>query len=339
MGGSTFAVSLPKHWVETVGLAVGGELVLHPRADGSLLLIPRRDAPVPTRIQNVDVSSNDHEEILRSIIALYVAGNDVIILHAGANSSPDAIRVAAQEACRRLLGLQVVDESTGSLTLQDLADPQDLEVRKAVRMMQLHAHRMLNASRRLIERPDDATAQIELDGSETELDRLHLLLVKQHNRFLTDLNFGERAGIPPGEALGYLLVALYLERIGDYAQRVAQAAPDLVRLRDTAGLNHILAAADIARKCVEDAGSAFQKKDAALANATIRLAASLGHLARTAPEDFARSLRRPGGPPTCELCFGLNDTFEFLERIGLYAKSIAEVALNHAYATPPKDKP
>lgn len=329
-GGTTYAISLPKTWVEGCGLKAGDEMMLEPRPDGSLVLVAPRRVSLKEPERTLDVDGQAPEEILRGIIGLYLNGFSTASLRYGPRSAQVAQRGVA-EACTRLHGLQVVDEAPGRITLQDLSDPRDFNMEKGLRRMHLLAHQMLSIAGR---RPLDADALADIQRHEAELDRLHTLLLKQHNVLLRRGDLGPGAAIPASDALAHMFVAQFLERVGDYARRIAlQLTGDLqVSPALHARVSQRL---DEARRLIDDAYKAFLHRDVGLANAVIaRTSRTAQHLDTPTFIDIAP----PGAAPvtvTAERCGGCIATFIVLEdanRVLLYAKSISEIAINRALA-------
>lgn len=325
IGGATFAVSLPKHWAETVHLRPGDEMQLRLQPDGSVLLIPRRDPGPPQPPRVLETRGLLPEELLRALIGLYLAGEErIAVKHAGPLTAE--LRRAVDEACDRLRGLQVMEETAQGLVLQDLSDTEDLNVHKVLRLMHLNAHRMLLDAERAFG-GGAAEALAAMERKEAELDRLLMLLLKQHTLLLRSRRFGAETGVGAEESVGYVLVAQALERVGDYATRIAGAvAAAGSRSADCPVAGKVREVLRDAAVLLEDATSAFERRDLVLANKVIARAA--------AASDAARNLAlhlRPSPGVTVECYTVLLAT----ERIALYAKGIGEAAINRAMLAPP----
>jgi len=82
-GGASYTVSLPKDWVKEQGLKVGDVVAVMPRSDSSLTLVPHDKIPAgQNRGSEIVVSplkEQDKEQILRTVLAQYLAGYDVIL--------------------------------------------------------------------------------------------------------------------------------------------------------------------------------------------------------------------------------------------------------------------
>src|SRR6266571_1168183 len=106
-GGASYTVSLPKNWVKEQGLKVGDVVAVMPRSDSSLTLIPHEKIPAgKNRGAEVTVSppkEQDREQILRTILAQYLAGYDIIRVRFPATARPD-LRTYLRDAADSLKG-------------------------------------------------------------------------------------------------------------------------------------------------------------------------------------------------------------------------------------------
>lgn len=89
-GRGSYIISLPKEWVQDVGLKKGSEIDFNVQSDSSLTLVPRKlkekyeehkGSKLKEYYINVDVSEEDLQSTLRMIKALYVISADVIRVH------------------------------------------------------------------------------------------------------------------------------------------------------------------------------------------------------------------------------------------------------------------
>lgn len=335
-GGTTFAVSLPKTWIEGLGLQPGDDVLVEPRPDGTLTVRAashRQPPPLRTREVKVETPAADH--VLRAVIGLYVSGFDSAALTYAPPYATGA-KQGVSEACERLHGLQVVDETPSRLVVQDLADPGDFSMDKGLRRMQLLVLQLLSNAHRIAGGDSEKDVLLRESGRyESELDRLLILLLKQHNLLVQRGEFRPSNAVGACESLWFMFIAQFLERVGDYAMRVThschfiteQPHPEVMRrLQDGLGQT---------RAMVEDAIKAFNGKDARLANQVIeratRFAPTMGS------SDMFDAFTAPRSQPqvnSCHRCIRFFGVLESVERIALYAKSIAEVAINRCMSEP-----
>lgn len=333
-GGTTYAVSLPKPWIEKQGLSAGDEVVVEARLDGTLIVHARKGQPSGGKARMIEVGQADSSQVLRTVIGLYVAGFDTATLHYP-SSARSAVRGGVADACERLHGVQVVEEQPSLVVIQDLADASDFNMDKGIRRMHLLVLQIMSNACAIIASGADSDHTLrDTLRHESELDRLLILLMKQHNVLLQESRFGAATGVAPGESLSFMFVAQFLERIGDYAIRISQSCQVLaqepsapVSVRVGAGLSE-------ARDLVDAAVRAFHARDVALANDVIARVAAFSPSSGTS--DMFDVFTSPRSQPqlhSCVRCIKFFSLIESIERISLYAKSIAETAINRAMAS------
>src|SRR3989449_11158306 len=92
-GGASYTVSLPKDWVREQGLKAGEVVAVLPRADSSLTLGPHEKIPATqgkgAEIAVTPTKDQDREQILRTVVAQYLAGYNMIRIRFPTTLRPD----------------------------------------------------------------------------------------------------------------------------------------------------------------------------------------------------------------------------------------------------------
>lgn len=319
--GSTYTVSIPKQWVERLGIGKGTPVSLQLLGDRSIMLSPPLARPPPKLEYELYPSSADGEEVFREIGAAYVAGFRTIRIRF-AEEQAQAVHRTVLNVCERIRGLEIAETAAGSILLRDFLDPLEFNARQGLKRMQAEVRAMLEISRRLMLSEEEAPDIGILHRHGKELESLKLILLKQHNLMMRDFRIAPKVGIPMEEALNYLLVAQHLGRIGGFALQIGENRGFTPDFEGTELSPQIQEACALAVRAIDGAMSAFFKRDTRLAHDTIRLYMELQQIRKTAPLDLALS--------PAELC--RIHVFIFFERIGFYARSIAEVAINQSIA-------
>src|SRR6266705_3569956 len=114
-GGASYTVSLPKGWVKEQGLKVGDVVAVMPRSDSSLALVPHDKVPSGqnkgAEVTIAPQKEQDKEQILRTVLAQYLAGYDVIKVRFPPTAKPD-LRTYLRESARRMfVGSEIIEES------------------------------------------------------------------------------------------------------------------------------------------------------------------------------------------------------------------------------------
>ncbi|MCI4330814.1 MAG: phosphate uptake regulator PhoU [Thermoplasmata archaeon] len=218
-GGSTYVVSLPKRWVTNAGLKAGDTLFLETPADGAVVVRHHVvDKPAVRRKVFHEKGEEAREHLLRKLIGAYVSGFGLIEVRFPSERGPFVRRVA-REFCRLVIGPEVIEESRGSLVIQDLSDATELSAEKCLRRMHLTVRAMLEDAILALKTSTSALAH-DVAQRDQDVDRLYWMVAKQYHLTQTSSNAGaDRSAYLAGHS--YRLVAKLLERIGDHAERIA----------------------------------------------------------------------------------------------------------------------
>ncbi|RZN71735.1 MAG: phosphate uptake regulator PhoU [Candidatus Methanolliviera hydrocarbonicum] len=219
-GGSTHIISLPIEWVKKMGISRGDEVRLVFRADDTVLIGGKEGKEISKAVIGVSPEETI-EEVYRSLIAHYLAGNDLIELSFKEEITKDNKKWMKNAVRKRLMGLEVVGESGTEMVFRSFINYEDFplsEVLKSicdiVESMQGDAIAALRDGNMLL-----AEDVIQRDN---EVDRFYLLAVRQLKAAIDSPDIGKRIGITqPKAALGYRIVVKSMERIGDHMKKVA----------------------------------------------------------------------------------------------------------------------
>ncbi|WP_128477209.1 phosphate signaling complex PhoU family protein [Halorussus pelagicus] len=224
VGGSSFTVSLPKDWATDHGLEAGNEVFLYPHEDGTLILRTCErgggdDAP------SVSVGDLSSDTLPWVVGALYVAGETRFALRTDGRFT-SAERRAMTAAGNDLVGLEVADESTDSVTFRSMPRSQRLSLGQTVlnlRYVALSMHR--SATSALLDADADRASEV-LDQS-ADVDRQFALVSRCVERRISLPRGPSRPDVDRRTALDYFAIARELDGIASCAERIATVASEL----------------------------------------------------------------------------------------------------------------
>lgn len=323
-GGTTLIVSLPKSWVNKVNLRAGDEVTLKPQSDGSLS-IRTRHSPDISLNKSILIEGKDGDNLMREIIAAYIAGYTSIELKASKILSKQ--RDTVRKTLNMLIGPEIIEETIDKIVLQDILNPAELSVKKSIHRMHMITMAMHeNAIRALREKDFDlAKDVIERD---TEVDKLFLLVSKQFRMVMRDISIADKFGMSMEEHLDMQLVSHQLERIGDHAVKICgQVIMIGDKEVDGGTLKSIEEVSLVSIKAVEGAVDALFKRNIDVANVTFALRNELTKRLVGIEEEVIGL--------NSEVSLPLGIILDSIDRTCDYGCNIAEIAINSAVAEMP----
>ncbi|MFB6188848.1 MAG: PhoU domain-containing protein [Halapricum sp.] len=221
-GGSTYTVSLPKDWATDNDVSAGSIVEFHTE-DDFLLLAPRDEQGRSEGVLDVTGLEEDHE-LTRAVMTMYVSGFDIITLEATRITA--AQRRVVRNATQGLVGLEVIEETSDRVVLQDLLDSSELSVHNAITRMRLVSLTMLaDAVEALVENDDDLAQDVmERDD---DVDRLWYMVSRVFRTVLRNPTAASDIGFPRETVFDYQSAARQLERIADHATKIARLAVEV----------------------------------------------------------------------------------------------------------------
>ncbi|MEM1545059.1 MAG: phosphate uptake regulator PhoU [Candidatus Methanomethylicia archaeon] len=321
-GGATYIISLPKEWIRRHELSKGASIGIYEQADGSLILRPLTfNLKQNNKVMNLKIISENEEVTLRSIIAAYISGYDVINILS--NKIPLNFRRKIKEVItRKLTGVEVIEDSSTKITLQVLSHYASFPLRRVIdRMGALTSCMYDDISRALTERDRDLLRDIiERDD---DVDRLYFLSIRQLTAAIREPNILSSLEIKDlRECLEYRVIVRHIERAADHATIASTNLYEILDLIDK----------DIVSKLIEmenEACKSFRNSIYSIVNTSSKranIALSLRGLVRDYEVDLIEKILTETS--NVKVVAYLRLTIESLRRLAEYAAGIAEILLD-----------
>lgn len=227
VGRSTYVISLPSSWVRATGITPKSEVSLEVLPDMSLrLFVPGKQVISKSTQYVVLVGSNySVDDIVREVIGGYVAGVASIKI-SFKDLSPDVIERVKYVLRNKLMGFEVVDEDSYSVTFQVVVDPNIADLRMIMERASRLTYGMhldiISYARGELKRD-----VLEAMGSRDDLvDKLYLLALRLLTTVLSDPRELSRRGLNYPEVPYILMFLKNVERIADHAVAIASIVRD-----------------------------------------------------------------------------------------------------------------
>jgi len=314
-GGSTYFVTLPKEWAESVGIKPGSLVTLTPSESGTLLLVPESLSLVNRC--TIDLEDWDFDRFQREIISRYIVGYDVIEIRRR-RIRPEQRRMM-REIAQGLVGLEIFDETHETVILQAMVNVRDFSVERTLARVFDITNAMANdaVAAFCAHEVELARDVLERDG---DIDRLVLLVARQFSLLLRDLLLEEDVGHSKLGFLHYYTVSSQLERVADHASKISEATLALPTAVQKPVAKEIEQRARDALAVLGRAVQAFENRALDLANQVLQEKKETEQLFQVTRRTAAE--KQPVAAPSISI------VIDSLLRIREYAFNIAESALD-----------
>ena len=212
----TYLISLPKKWVTKRRLKRGDIVHVIERSDGSLILAPQVETTSELTESIIPLEQN----IRRRILSSYLLGFDKIKVTSKKRLTPEE-RENVKKIVRRLVGVEIVEESASEIVLQALIAPTGVQIDQTFRRIYLLANKMHKDSLEAFFDNDIELAQNVIDRDD-EVDRFYFLVVRSLRAVIQNPSLAARINVTPVECLDYRVLAKSLESLADRAVEIAE---------------------------------------------------------------------------------------------------------------------
>jgi phosphate uptake regulator len=338
-GRKSYIISLPKDWVENLGLEKGNEIAFKMLEDSSLILTPRKVLEGKKEKNErkeywIYVDPHDSPESLcRKITSLYVISADIIHINfKDANTSSEYKNAIHELIKNDLLGSEIIEETDRGITIHILINHPEFPVEKAIRRMAVLA---LYANKEAVSnlgKINNETIKSIVDAC-NDVNRLSLYVTRQL-KFGLERNLYKEWGFRTAkEFLGYRIVVNDIKSIADNAISIVNNLMTLKKLFETETLflkepideevySQLLEFNNMTHQLLEESLKALFKRDYEHADRVISDIKSI----RAKENDLTVLISSKKMDPIFSSLFSL--ILDNSRRVADYSRNIAEVTLN-----------
>jgi len=322
-GGSSFIVTLPKDWAESVGLKKNDSLRLSPQQDGSIIITTADSDPSSTYVtKTMNVSGlTDPDLIFRMLVGAYMSGFSLIEIVSSSRLSNTVLDVVGKMT-QMAIGLEIIEEYDHKIVLKDLVDPSEMKMSKSLERMRVLVRNMLTDVSSVLKN-DDPSSINDIITRDNDVDRLGWLITRQTNMFQRDIGLLKKIGMDHSEITSNYTIGRIIERIGDHTVVIAGNSgriigdPEFKELRDETS-EFCDAVISIFMKSL----STVNSNDPKLASDCVNECRELG--------ESIKGLNRHALEKGYDITLSVTVMAGSLRRVCEYSMDIAELAINAA---------
>lgn len=308
-GGSTYIVSLPSKWVKEANITKGSEILIEDTQ--GILTLTHTGSKQRENSKVLNVSGKPNEEYFQRILtSLYISGFDTLTVKSSSYLDSDTVG-AISRFSRLVMGVEIFDQSSKSIILQNVLDSKSFPLSNAVRRMSLNVRTMIEDTISGI-KDSDADLLDSVVGRDDDVDRYQLYVYRE-------VQGGEN---DQENSVFYLIFSRILERIADHAVNICRIwkGRDGIRQEESSQLVHFLSEAG---RMYNDAVDAFYARRFEILDSIIGKKPNVV----AGKSEILKSVTGEGSAYT------LIPASEEVVRIGLYATDIAELAMDMIVAS------
>jgi len=228
-GGSTHVISIPIEWIKKMKLNRGDEVNLVLKDDNTILIGNIEKKGVTESKIELNREELIVDNIYRMVLAYYLAGNDVIRIVFEKEITNDNKKILKDKIREQLMGLEIVEESSKEMVLRCFITHEDFPLDKAINGLKDMTESMFSDMIHSLNERKTRFAE-DIIQRDNEINRFHILIVRQLKEALDLPEIGEKVGISKiKNILEYRVIIKSIERICDHIKNIAK---NLILLND-----------------------------------------------------------------------------------------------------------
>ncbi|MCS7102780.1 MAG: phosphate uptake regulator PhoU [Candidatus Korarchaeum sp.] len=210
IGGSSYAITLPKDWVRERGVSSKTKVRLLEGPSGELIVSLYSDER--SSRARIDLKGKRVKDGAWEIVAAYLDGYDEVevIRERMVREDIDTLR----STLSKLLGMEVIEEESGRVLARCLIDYSSANPIDLLSRMKGIISGMLSDLRRASLEGDEETLSLVAERDD-DVDRLYFALVRQVRKAMRNPEIMGKLGLEPIELLDMRIAAMILELIAD----------------------------------------------------------------------------------------------------------------------------
>ena len=312
-------ITLPKDWVESMGMGKNDAVSLTVQQDGTLCINPGSVESKTHSEKTIDIDPEiDDEFLYRQLVGSYIAGHGTINIVCRDGIPGTKARIASSFT-QTAIGLEIMDEDENRIIIKDLMNPSGILPCKSVERMRVLVRNMIGDVIGCMESCDRDVLETMSDRDK-EVDRLDWLVFRQVNMHQMDPSLPRITGTDILETSHCAYISRTLERIGDHA---VQMSENLRNIGDMSGFGFDIV--NLGRKILSHfvkSSSTWSEHDVASANDCImdgeKLVAEIMETTKGIHSDSEEEI------------IAMERVVGNMKRIVEYSIDIAEIAINGA---------
>ncbi len=218
LGNSSFAIALPKDWVDKAGLKKGDNIFISPNSSGELIIQPTFKKENGAEEVVLNLEGKNDEEIARDMISMYIHGHKLI----GVSGEKSKLKIA-KEKSKKFLNLEIIEESSNKITFKDLLDIEDIHINNFIKRMDNNLKDMFSTLLNMLKNDKVIKGGAkEIAGIDEDVTKFYFLVWRLVNIGIDNPSIQSTLKEGPKSFILYFWLSYNLEQIGDELKRISR---------------------------------------------------------------------------------------------------------------------
>lgn len=317
-GRSSYIITLPKDWIVSNKIKKNDTVFLRLLPNGNLMIIPKVDSKKSSLSKHINADNfKDPSLMFRLLVSAYVTGYSEIVVKGNLDQKKQN---AIRKFIEKTIGVEIVEEGDSHIIIRDVLEFNQIPFEKSIKRMLTLIKRSFNDLIECIENRDYSIAK-EIENRDDEIDKIHWLITRQYHMIIRRAHAGEEIELNILQASNYLMIARYLERIGDHLTNISKNLETIIENAPKEILQRIGEGLNISSNMINSSIESFMNLNIDRANEIIEDVRNLNTLYE---KMYLDSLKYQS-----KLAIAINYVAESIKRIGEYSADISEKTLDY----------
>ena len=222
-GNASYAICLPKDWVEKNNLKKGQGLCVEDSGTGEITLSPKIiETEQEKKGITLDTNNKDIYCIKREIVSAYINNFRNIVI-TGNNLNEKALGI--REIVNELVALEIMEQTNKRMIAKDFLDMDNISLPNTVRKIDMTLRATMYDIKNMLTEQKTVT---EISQSrDKDINRLSLLCIRAIRYGINNPAFMKKSRITPQDLLDTYQIITFIEKTGDEIKRFAKEAEQL----------------------------------------------------------------------------------------------------------------
>ncbi len=217
LGNSSYAIALPKDWVDKARLKKGDSVYVLENANGELILTSKYAENNRNKTKEFNLANLDKRSIVNQLRSAYVQDNDILEIKGITRENKNIVKEILQQ---EMIGFEIIESKDNNIIMKDFFNIQEVHLESFLRKMDNSIRSMLEDLNSLIQKyPAKEKEVLEMYNADQDVNKFYLLITRILFKGLDNPSLLNTLKLDLRQLFHHWWVAFNLEHIADEIKR------------------------------------------------------------------------------------------------------------------------